>query len=145
VRLAPLIALVVFGVALVGCGGEDRLSQAEFHQQANAICKNYNDRIAAIGDPTSPAVVPEYVDKGIPLIEQGLSELRDLNPPEDVEDDYDRMLDATEDGIPAIRKLGEAVAAKDALAVQDALQEVRRVSTTSNRLATTLGLDSCAV
>jgi hypothetical protein len=145
VRVALLLTVVVSAVALVGCGGEDRLSQAAFQQRANAICKKYNDRIAAIGDPTSPAVVPEYVDKGIPLIEQGLSELRDLNPPEDVEDDYDRMLDATEDGIPAIRKLGEAVAAKDAVAVQEALQEVRRVSTTSNRLATTLGLDTCAV
>jgi hypothetical protein len=145
VRFALPLTVVVSAVALVGCGGEDRLSQAEFQQRANAVCKKYNDRIAAIGDPTSPAVVPEYVDKGIPLIEQGLSELRDLKPPEDLEDDYNRMLDATEDGIPAIRKLGEAVAAEDAVAVQEALQEVRRVSTTSNQLATTLGLDTCAV
>jgi hypothetical protein len=144
VRFALLITVAVSAVALAACGGEDRLSQAEFQQRANAVCKKYNDRIAAIGDPTSPAVVPEYVDKGVPLIEQGLSELRDLNPPEDVEDDYDRMLAATEDGIPAIRKLGQAVAANDAVAVQEALQEVRRVSTTSNRLATTLGLESCA-
>ena len=144
-RFALPLTVVVSAVALVGCGGEDRLSQAEFQQRANAVCKKYNDRIAAIGDPTSPAVVPEYVDKGIPLIEQGLSELRDLKPPEDLEDDYNRMLDATEDGIPAIRKLGEAVAAEDAVAVQEALQEVRRVSTTSNQLATTLGLDTCAV
>lgn len=143
-RVAACAAPVVVAVLLAGCGGDDRLSQADFQQRANAICEKYDKKIAALGSPSSPADIPAFVEKGIPLIEQGLAELRALNPPEDVAEEYDRMLDETEKAIPAARKLSDAAAKSDAEAVQKALQEGERADEASDRIATKLGLDRCA-
>jgi hypothetical protein len=147
VRFRVAIILPVVAALIAGCGGgenSDRLSAAEFRQQANAICDKYDAKIAAIGTPTSPEDIPEFVEKGIPLIEQGLAELRALNPPEDLEADYDRMLDETAKAIPAARKLADAAAKQDAAAVQEALQAGNEADAESDRLATKLGLDRCA-
>jgi hypothetical protein len=144
VRLALATTLAVATAIVAGCGGEDRLSTEEFQQRANAVCAKYNDKIAALGNPSSPEEIPEFVKKGIPLIEQGLAELRSLNPPEEFESDYDRMLDETAKAIPAARQLADAAEKRDAAAVQEALQAGQRAGAASDEIATKLGLDQCA-
>lgn len=136
--------LVTLAALVAGCGGGDRLSKSEFQQQANAICDKYDKRIQALGSPTSPAEIPEFVEKGIPVLEQGIDELRALNPPADLEADYDRMLDETEKAIPAARKMADAAKKNDAAAVQEAIQEGQRADNASDQLATKLGLSGCA-
>jgi hypothetical protein len=130
----------------VGCGGGggDRLSQEEFQQQADAICEKYDKKIQALGSPQSPADIPAYVQKGIPLLRQGIAELRALNPPADVEDDYNRMLDETAKAIPAAETLADAAEKNDAAAVQDAIKEGQQADEASDELATKLGLGRCA-
>lgn len=138
---------LVAGLA-AGCGGGgggDRLSTEEFQHRANAICDKYDEKISALGSPSSPEDIPAFVEKGIPLIEQGLAELRSLNPPEEFEADYDRMLDETEKAIPAARKLADAAEKQDAAAVEEALQEGQRADAASDEVAKKLGLDRCAV
>jgi hypothetical protein len=144
-----LAALAIFSVAvLAACGGAggsgERLSEDEFREQANAICADYNEKIADLGSPTSPADIPDYVERGIPVIEEGIAKLRALNPPEDMEEDVDRMLDEVEKGIPAARQLSEAAADEDAEAVQEAISRGQEADAESNRIARELGLDTCA-
>jgi hypothetical protein len=127
-----------------GGGGGDRLSQEEFQQQADAICEKYDKKIQALGSPQSPADIPAYVQKGIPLLRQGIAELRALKPPADVEDDYNRMLDETAKAIPAAEKLAGAAEKNDAAAVQDAMKEGQQADEASDALATKLELDGCA-
>ena len=144
-----LAALAAFSAAvLAACGGGDgsgeRLSEEEFREQANAICADYNEQIADLGTPTSPADIPDYVERGIPIIEEGIAKLRELNPPEELADDYDRMLDETEKAIPAARQLSEAAADQDAEAVQEAISLGQEADAESDRVARELGLDECA-
>ena len=79
-RLALGLALFLACLA-AGCGGGGggRLSQEEFQQQANAICDKFDKKIQALGSPQSPADIPAYVQKGVPLLRQGIAELRALN------------------------------------------------------------------
>jgi hypothetical protein len=144
-RFALGLALF-FACLAAGCGGggEDRLSQEEFRQQANAICEKYDRKIQALGSPQSPADIPAFVQKGVPLLRQGIAELRALNPPADVEDDYNRMLDETAKAIPAAEKLADAAEKSDAAAVQEAIQEGQQADDASDELATKLKLDGCA-
>jgi tripartite-type tricarboxylate transporter receptor subunit TctC len=137
---------VFFACFAVGCGGGggDRLSQEEFQQQANAICEKYDKKIQALGSPQSPADIPAFVEKGIPLLRQGIAELRALKPPADVEDDYNRMLDETAKAIPAAEKLADAAEKSDAAAVQEAIQEGQQADDASDQLAAKLNLDGCA-
>jgi len=142
---APLAAiLVTVVVAAAGCGGDDRLSQDEFRTQANAVCEKYNAKIAALGSPSSPEEVSGYVDQVVPLLRQGVSELRALKPPAEAEEDYDRMLDVTEQAIPAAQQLGDAVEKNDAGAIQDALDAAEQSDRDSDKIARKLGLTGCA-
>jgi len=142
---APLAAILVIGVvAAAGCGGDDRLSQDEFRTQANAVCEKYNAKIAALGSPSSPEEVSGPVDQVVPLLRQGVSELRALRPPAEAEEDYDRMLDVTEEAIPAAQQLGDAVEKNDAGAVQDALDAAEQSDRDSDKIARKLGLTGCA-
>lgn len=143
-RLAVLSALAAAVLAACGGGSGDRLSEEEFREQANAICTDYNEQIADLGSPTSPEDIPDYVERGIPIIEEGIAKLRELNPPEAMADEYDRMLDETEKTIPVARQLSEAAADEDAEAVQEAISLGQEADAESDRLARELGLESCA-
>jgi hypothetical protein len=140
--LALLLACVAAGCG--GGGGGDRLSQEEFRQQANAICGKYDKKIQGLGSPQSPADIPAFVQKGIPLLRQGITELRALKPPAAVQDDYDRMLDETAKAIPAAQKLADAAKKSDAAAVQEAIKEGQEADDASDELATKLKLERCA-
>jgi hypothetical protein len=143
-RLALATGPVLVAIFIVGCGGGgDRLSKDEFQKQASATCAKYEQKLNAIGTPTSPADISNYVEKGVPVIQQGLVELRRLKPPADMQADYDRMLAEVEKSIPAARRLAAAAAKQDAAGVQKALKEGQAASDASDDIAKTLGLSGC--
>lgn len=142
--IASLAVALVATTAACGGGGDDRLSQEEFKEQANAICDKYDRRIQALETPSSPEEVSGFVDQVIPLLQKGISELRALNPPAEAEDDYDRMLDETAKAVPAARQLADAATENDAAAVQEALAAARKADQASDEIATKLGLTGCA-
>jgi hypothetical protein len=142
--IASLAVALVATTAACGGGGDDRLSQEEFKEQANAICDKYDSRIQALETPSSPEEVSGFVDQVIPLLQKGISELRALNPPAEAEDDYNRMLDETAKAVPAARQLADAATENDAAAVQEALAAARKAEQASDEIATKLGLTGCA-
>jgi hypothetical protein len=145
-RAGLIPAAIAAAVAVAsGCGGDGgQLSAEEFRRQANAICEKYNERIHAIDSPSSPEDLDTYVEKVVPVMQQGIDELRALHPPAESADDFDRMLDETEKAIPAARQLGEAAANNDAAAVQKALKAGQQADDASDEIATDLGLTGCA-
>jgi hypothetical protein len=143
-RLIFVALILATGAATSACGGDDRLSQKDFRQQANAICAKYDEQITALGSPASPAEIPDFVRSGVPILRQGIAELRALKPPADLEDDFNLMLDETAKTIPAAQSLADAAERGDAAAVQKAEAQAQAASDSSNRVATDLGLDKCA-
>jgi hypothetical protein len=141
---AALAACVL--VLLSACGGDgsgDRLSEEQFREQANAICAEFDEKISALETPGSPEDIPGYVEEVIPLVEEGLAELRALNPPEEFEEDYETMLDETAKAIPAGRALSEAAVDQDPAAVEAAIAQGQEADEASDRVANELGLDEC--
>jgi hypothetical protein len=143
-----LVLLCTLPLALLGaaCGGDDdggeRLTQEEFEEQGNAICQAGNERIeeaftdAGFGEEEPPAEeVEAFVDDElIPSIERQIDELRDLNPPEDVEDDFADLLDDAESALDNVRDMSaeEIVSSED-----DPFEDV-------NERSAELGLTACA-
>jgi hypothetical protein len=142
--IASLAVALVATTAACGGGEDGRLSQEEFKKQANAICDKYDSRIQALEAPSSPEEVSGFVDRVIPLLQEGISELRALKPPAEAEGDYDRMLDETAKAVPAARQLAAAAKENDAAAVQEALAAARNADQASDAIATKLGLTGCA-
>jgi hypothetical protein len=139
------LTLVAGAAAFVaaGCGGEGRLSQADFQEQGNAICAKYDRQIEDIGTPTSVEEVPAYVDKALPIVERQIDDMKELNPPEDDQETFDDMIAEAEKTVEAGRNLGEAAEANDQAAIEKALNEGNAASDRADEHATDLGLTDC--
>ena len=121
-RLAALAMAVTMGAALPACGGGgDRLTATEFRKQANGICERGNKKIAAaaeakfahLGRNQQPDVdspeAQEFFDLFVHNIDGQLSDIRDLNPPDDLEDDVDEMLDTLEEELKGVEDEGPQI------------------------------------
>ena len=119
-------------------GSSDELSEAEWREQANAICAETAPAIGeAFGamDPTSPT--PDQIENVVSTL---VSVNRDtearidaLAEPTALTDQVKALLDANEQATAAIEQQGPA-----------ALDTVDQLFAPVNELATELGLDACA-
>jgi hypothetical protein len=138
-------ALVVAALA-AGCGGGgdgDRLSKEEFQKEANAICARFEGRIDELGQPQTVDEITDFVDEAIPVVNEEIAALDDLDPPAELEGEYDRMLAEGRKTVEAGRKLGEAAESRDEAALRDAIDEGQEASDRADEIATDLGLTDC--
>jgi hypothetical protein len=145
VRQAAFAILVI--LVLAGCGGgggSSRLSKSEFDAKANAICDKYQAKINAVGQPQSVSDVPGYIDKVLPIIEEGTSKLDDLKPPQDIESTVNdwRVIQHTQ--IDEAKQLRDAAKKGDTAAVTKIANEAAAKNKSGNALAAQVGATSCA-
>jgi hypothetical protein len=109
-KLLALFALVLVGGILAACGddsGSDTLSEAEFQDQANAICEDGNAEIDEQAEEyfegTGPNEQPSAEQAEafaeevvVPGVQGQIDDIRALEAPEDVQDDLDAALDDAE-------------------------------------------------
>jgi hypothetical protein len=145
VRRLLLPAFSVVALA-VGCGGGDdgeRLSQAEFVAQADAICQEYEAKLDALGQPQNEDELAEFADKAIPIAKDGRDALGELNPPENQQENYDAWLEQGDRAIEIVEDLRDAAEEGDQAEIQRIAQEADQADQESNRLAEELGFDEC--
>ena len=138
--LAGLAAL-----ALAGCGGGGdtaggTLTKAEFVAQANAICKDYDARIDALGEPGSIEDLVGLAEKAKPIAEDGVAKLRGLKAPEDLQASYDEYLATGDVNIELVVQLGEAAKSGDVAAIEKIGTEGEDNADKAQGIAAELGL-----
>jgi hypothetical protein len=143
-RLALVLVLAAALVAGCGGGGNGGAPSAdEFRQQADAVCAKYEQKLNALGEPASPEDLADFVDKAVPIIEQGNAELNDLDPPDELQDDWDRAMDLQNENLETTRDLRDAVRDNDPARIQELVAKLDSTTAESNRLAENMGLDKC--
>ena len=144
-HLRIALAAVAAIAALAGCGGGggSASSPATFRQQADAICTKYEQKLEALGSPTSFDDLAEFVDQAVPIIEQGNNELKALQPPDEFSDEWGRVLALQEKNLEATRDLRDAIHANDEMKAQELMTQLGSSSTESNELARRMGLEQC--
>ena len=113
---AILIGVVTSTALAVGAGcggGGDRLSREELVSDADAICAEYEAELGALAEPESLADVERLVQDAKPIVENGIESLQALDPPEDLEDEFDEWITRNEENVAAIEDLQDAVADRD--------------------------------
>jgi DNA-binding NtrC family response regulator len=140
--IASLVGVVVL---LAGCGGggDTRLSREEFESQANAICAKYQKQLNALGTPSSVEEIPDLVEQALAILNKEVAEIAALNPPTDMQTEFDAMIEASNNTKAAANDLSQAAKDGDQAAVQKALDEGNAASKKADQVATQLGLDSC--
>ncbi len=139
-----LVSSTALAVA-TGCGGDgDRLSREELVSQADAICAEYEAELEGLAEPESLADFERLVRDAKPIVENGIESLRGLEPPEELEDDYDEWISRNEENLDVIDELEAAVAEQDEQHIQEVVQELGQNEQEADELATEIGLEDCA-
>jgi hypothetical protein len=145
--LATLVALL--GLALAACGGGggggggESLTPAEFRQQADAICAKFEGKLSDLGSPSSLDDLAEFVDKAVPIIEEGNNELQKLEPPDEFADDWNKAMAIQDKNLKVTNDLQDAIHANDDAKVQELVAKLDAGDAESTRLARNLGLENC--
>jgi hypothetical protein len=141
---AALVGVLVLLATACGGGGSDaRLSREQFESQANAICDKYQTQLNQLKSPTSLEEIPDFVDHALAILNKEVAEITALNPPADLQTEFDAMIAASNDTKAAADELSQAARDGDQAAVQKALDEGNAASKRADQIATQLGLDSC--
>ena len=142
--VAALVGVLVLLATACGGGGNDaRLSREEFESQANAICDKHQTQLNQLKSPTSLEEIPDFVDHALAILNKEVAEITALNPPADLQTEFDAMIAASNDTKAAADDLSQAARDGDEAAVQKALDEGNAASKKADQIATQLGLDSC--
>jgi hypothetical protein len=135
-----VLAVLVLGA---GCGGDEGLSREEFVSEAEAICDEFDQRVNEVDEPESPADVERYVNEVRPVVENGLNELRELQPPEEFQERWDVLMARNDEGLEALDDLAQAGANGDEARVQEISEDAARRDEESDRIVLELGLEKC--
>ena len=131
------------GLAAAGCGGgDDRLTREELVEEADATCAEFDRRIEDVQEPESLEDIEGYLQEIRPIVEEGTDELDSLQPPEELEADYDQWIEETRSTVDRFDELEEAAASGDEQRIQDVFQEVGQ-GEEADRLAQELGFQEC--
>ena len=142
-RGAWTLATCVAVLGMAGCGGDERLTEAELREQGNAICARYEKQIDELAVPSSVEQIPAYVDKAAPIVEEEIEALRELDPPDEDQETFDQMIAEAEKTLVAGKSLSDAAEKGDEVAVEEALNEGNVASDKADEHARSLGLTEC--
>src|SRR3712207_6005331 len=120
-----LLLLVCAVFALAACGGDDDddgPSKDEFVEQADEICKNANEDLEAIEEPSTDDELVSYLNEALDLAEEVQGDLEDVEPPDDVQDDWDKYLENTQEGLDIIEEARDQAEGGDTDAATETLQ-----------------------
>jgi len=132
------------GLAAAGCGGDgDRLTREELIEEADATCAEFDQQIEEIQEPEGLEDLERYVQEIRPIVEEGTDELDALEPPEELEEEYDDWIEATRSGVGRFDELEEAAASGDEERIQEALEGGAEGNEEAGRLAQELGFQEC--
>jgi hypothetical protein len=129
-RIAAAVAsTLALAVPLAACGGDDADDFREDYNAAVERLTNINTEIGqAAGSAAgkSNAAVSKEFEKIADTAEKTRSDLSELDPPDDAQDELDKLLSALEGGIEDLRAVAEGVRANDTAATQTAVQALQK-------------------
>ena len=139
------LAALAASLAAAGCGGgDDRLSRGELDHQANGICEGFQRKLDALEQSSDFDTLRRFAEDARPILQQGVDDLRDLQPPEDLEASYTAWVDATAEDLVLIERVRRAAGRKDAAAIERLSDDVSAADVRADDMARELGLDTCA-
>jgi hypothetical protein len=145
-RQAAVAVIVLF--VLAGCGGggggSSRLSKSEFDAKASSICDTYQKKISDVPQPKDVKDIPGYIDKVLPIVEEGTSKLDDLKPPADMQAKVDAWLSIQKGQVDQAKRLKAAAEKGDLAEVTKIANEADATNKRGNELASKIGATSCA-
>jgi hypothetical protein len=161
IALAAIGGCIAVGaLALAGCGGGSStstgasgatgsapLSQDEFVSQANAACKESNDKVAALKAPSATASIQDQIptlEQDIAIANDTYTQLNAITPPSNLQAKYTAYLNAGKGQIAFANQLLDAAKANDTSKLQQIAPKLNAGKAQADAQAKALGLTECA-
>jgi hypothetical protein len=164
IALAAIGGCIAVGtLALAGCGGGSStstgasgasgasgsapLSQDEFVSQANAACKESNDKVAALKAPSATASIQDQIptlEQDIAIANDTYTQLNAITPPSNLQAKYTAYLNAGKGQIAFANQLLDAAKANDTSKLQQIAPRLNAGKAQADAQAKALGLTECA-
>ncbi len=141
------LLLVVAAATAAGCGGgggggDERLTKEEYIAEADAICKEANDKLDALGEPTL-GNFEQYISDAEGIARDQLAKLRALSPPAEDEETLNSAYDLIERQIELALEGSEALKNQDQAAFERVSGEIEQINAEADQIAQDYGLQEC--
>ena len=134
--------------SLATCGGGgDTTPPDQFQAEANQVCKDAQQQFDRIlrANPRTADQAEKQAAALADVSQQALDNLRQIDPPSEVQDTYNRYLDSREAAIGYINDAKDAAADHDGTAYAQAKRKTATTQPQRRKLALASGLKSCSV
>jgi hypothetical protein len=145
VHVAPPLAAALI-ISLAGCGDSGPLDPDELVSRGDELCREGQERFIKI-QATPPATSVEAAGQTEELIEVSeteLDDLEELEPPAELEEAYERYLDARREAIELLKRGRKAAERQDGRAYARAQARSLREAGERRRLARAVGFEACS-
>jgi hypothetical protein len=138
-----------------GGGGGDALSQEELVSQANKICRDgsakINEKAKDVQEKVQQAdsaeeqqkVVADVLEDTAKAYDPYLDQLHDLNPPSNLEAEWNKFMDGIDKAFDLIPDLADATRDGDRNKLQDLTDQFTQIAGDTRPFATKYKLDDC--
>ncbi len=140
-QIVRIVLATVF-FASAACAGEG-LSKEEFIARADALCEAADEKTQDLEPPKSPEALTRFVDEAQAITATLLSDLRELEPPEEDREVIDRMLGKIEEAMSYLPQIKAAADERDLQEVSRLGEELQRAAAEANETAREYGLERC--
>jgi hypothetical protein len=129
-----------------GAAGTAPLSQDEFVSQANAICKETNDKIVGVNAAQSNSLsdLSAMVQDEIPINNEAYAKFAALTPPSDLQAKYNELLSGAKAQEALANQFVDAAKTNDVNQANAILDKAKTLSSRQDSLSKSMGLTECA-
>jgi hypothetical protein len=142
--LAAAAALAIVLIVLLRNGGEETLTRAEYIARVEAVCRDYNRRLARIPAPIAvgnPQAVAESIGRALPLVEERAAAAKAIAPPPELAARVERVFSLSDIAIAELRSARAAAEAGSLKRSARALGRFLAASDDAQRAAEAIGLN----
>jgi hypothetical protein len=142
--LAVAAALAILLVVLLGDSGEAKLTRAEYIARVEAVCRDYNRRLARIPAPVAvgnPQAVAESIGRALPVVEERAVRAKAIAPPPELAPRVRQVFVLSDAAIAELRSARAAAEAGSLKRSARALGRFLAAAEEARRVAETIGLN----
>jgi hypothetical protein len=145
-RMTGSLVAAAAAVAVGSCGDGSEVSPQGFQTEANRVCRDVERELDSIQrmPPRTADQAEEQAEAILDVSDQALDNLRKIDPPEELEQTYERYLSAREEAIGFIEDAREGAADNDSQAYVRAKRDLADGQPTRRQLALELKLGACS-
>ena len=140
-RLLPAL-LSALALLLAACGGEEN-GKNDFVAKADDICRRFNEKARGISRPESVAGLKRSADEAKAIAQEARDELRKLNPPDELKEDFDTFIAQGEKGIAELENLKRAAGKRDADELRRVAARIDELDRRQDAAAARIGFEVC--